>query len=64
MGDYFSESLDEMHAFYGNSNPTKEEQFRFEEAMEYLSQGTPESGHPEAFAFNLAMHYIWTVKSS
>ena len=30
MGDYYSESIDEMHAFYGNSNPTKEEQFRFE----------------------------------
>lgn len=58
MGDYYSEALDEMHAFYGNNNPTKEEQFRFEEAMKYLNQLTSEGGHPEAFAYNLAMHYM------
>ena len=58
MDDHISKSLDEMHSFYGKDNPTKEDQFRFEEAMEYLSQNT--DLHPEAFDYNLAMHYMDT----
>ena len=58
MSDQYSEFLNEMHTFYGKENPTEEDQFRFEEAMTYLSQETPEEGYSVAFVYNLAVHYM------
>ena len=57
MKDYYSEALDEMHAFYGLDDTTEEEQFRFVEAMEYLIKHTPLSDYPQAFMYNLAVYY-------
>lgn len=57
MSDYYSDALEEMHAFYGLDDPTAEEQFRFVEAMKYLIEHTSSWDYPQAFMYNLAIYY-------
>ena len=57
MSDYYSDALDEMHAFYRLDDPTEEEQFRFVEAMQYLIEHTSPWDYPQAFMYNLAIYY-------
>ena len=57
MVDHYSDSLDEMQAFYKLDDPTEEEQFRFVEAMNYLIENTPEWDYPQAFMYDLAVYY-------
>ena len=58
MDGYYSDAMKQLHAGHEKEDPTAEEDFQYEEAMEYLAQNTPRENHSEAFSYNLAMHYM------
>ena len=58
MNDQYYELIEEMHSFYEKDDPTEEDQIIFENAMKKLIEETPEKDCTQAFAYNLAMHYM------